>query len=133
MGGGSSLAGGVTAAADSEGFFLGGGGGGFFFPARPGDPDGAGAGTGAAGLRIGGVVVSLGGVGDPVEEPVFDVPSLAKRFCSSLRCDCGGGATTGRGGFGGGGASSSSLLGDALPMPKAGTDIPAAPSLLTAP
>lgn len=119
---------------------MGGGGGGFFFPARPGDPEGAGTGAGngaiglaTAGLTIGGVVVSLGGVGDPVEEPVFDVPSLEKRFCSSLRCDCGGGATTGRGGFGGGGASSSSLLGDALPMPKAGTDIPAAPSLLMAP
>lgn len=84
------MAGGVTAAADSAGFFFGGGGGGFFFPARPGDPDGAGAGNGAAALITGGVVVSLGGVGDPVEEPVLDVPSLAKRFCSSLRCDCGG-------------------------------------------
>lgn len=84
------MAGGVTAAADSAGFFFGGGGGGFFFPARPGDLNGAGAGNGAAALIIGGVVVSLGGVGDPVEEPVLDVPSLAKRFCSSLRCDCGG-------------------------------------------
>lgn len=102
------MAGGVTAAADRVGFFLGGGGGGFFFPARPGDPDGAGAGNGAAALARGGVAVSLGGVGDPVDDPVLDVPSLAKRFCSSLRCDCGGGAATGRGGLGGGGASSSS-------------------------
>lgn len=138
IGGGAPPLPGGAAAADSEGFFFGGGGGGFFFPARPGDPDGDGDGTGAAALMaacfcahvVAVAVASLGGVGGPVEEPVLEVPSLAKRFCSSLSCD--GGVAFGRGGFGGG-ASSSALLGDDDPMPKAGTEMPAAPNLWTAP
>lgn len=136
------------AAADRLGFFLGGGGGGFFFPASPASPDdpvdpvGDGDGTGDAALiaacfcahvvavAVAAVVTSLGGVGGPVEDPVFEVPSLAKRFCSSLSCD--GGVAFGLGGFGGG-VSSSAWLGEEDPMPKAGTLMPAAPNLLTAP
>lgn len=125
---------------------MGGGGGGFFFPARPGDPVGDGDGaagliaacfcahvvaTGAAAAATAATAAaSVGGVGGPVEEPVFEVPSLAKRFCSSLRCD--GGVAFGRGGFGGG-ASSSAWLGEDDPIPKAGTEMPAAPNLLMAP
>jgi hypothetical protein len=61
-----------------------------------------------------------------------EVPSLAKRFCSSLSWD--GGVALGRGGFGGAASSAApAWLGDDDPMPKAGTEMPAAPSLWTAP
>lgn len=75
------------------------------------------------------VVPSLGGSA----ALAFDVPSLEKRFCSSFICEgvAGGEATPGRGGLGG--PSDSEAVGLERPMPKAGTDTPAALRRLMAP
>lgn len=133
MGGGAGPWPGAAAAglADRDGFFFGGGGGGFFFPIKAGDPDGDG---GAAAMVVACFCAQVAAVLAAADSlaGAAEVPSLAKRFCSSLSWD--GGVAFGRGGFGGAASSAVPVwLGEDEPMPKAGTEMPAAPSLWTAP
>lgn len=72
------------------------------------------------------------GAGDAEGEEDDDECSLEKRFVSSFMCDRAG-AAPGRGGGGGVPGELVALAGLDWPMPRPGTEMPAAPRRLTAP